>query len=228
MRVAPIRAGIASGAFNQLRPAGMEDIPALEALEAAAWPAPLQAKVDLIRHRFSLNHIVLVVDAGTYLAGAVCFVPTSETPFGAAGFPPSFGEFSSVPRSAPVQSIYAYNFCVHPAHRGESFVRGAIKDAIVAFRQTGARWLVGAGRCPSYAGSDSEGPERIRADPEFRAAIDRWAATGTMPAMQLLTRDPVLRFYHRMFNCRFVHLAQDFMPDDVSSGGHAVGFVRPL
>ena len=213
---------------GSLRAATMADIPALADLEAAAWPEALQAKEDLIRHRFTLGHMMMVVDAGRYLAGAVYFVSTSETPFDAARFPRSFAQFSSVTRSMPVNSVYAYNFCVHPAHRGERFLRQAIGAATLAFRQTGASWLFGAGRCPSYAGSAGEGPGKVSADAEFRAAIDGWAQTGQMPELAMLIRDPILRFYYRMFNCRFLHLARDFMPEDVSSGGHAVTFVQRL
>ncbi len=171
---------------------------------------------------------MVVADAGSYLAAVVSVVPTSETPFDAERFPRNFEQFSTLPRTEPVNSVYAYNLCVHPAHRGDTAARDVIGCGIELVRQEGAVWLAGDGRCPSYSGSGAIGPEGIRADPEFRAALDLWTATGERPPLQTLIRDPFLRFYYRILDCEFLYLLRDFLPQDTSSGGHHVIFVKNL
>ena len=215
-------------ALIDVRPMEPGEVPALAVLEAAAWPGPLQAREDLIRRRLALGHIMIVAAAADHLAAAACVIPTVELPFDPVQFPRDFEHFSSLPRTAPVNSIYAYNLCVHPAHRGETAAREIIQLGITTARGMGARWLVGDGRCPSYAGTDGEGPDKVRADPKFRAALDAWAATGERPSVATLIRDPVLRFYYRMLDCQFLHLAWNFLPQDTSSGGHRVIFAKTL
>ena len=211
-----------------VRPLEPSEVPALAALDAAAWPPSLQASEELIRRRLALGHTMLVVPAGDQLVAAVCFVATRELPFDAARFPRNFGEFSSLPRTEPVRSIYVYNLCVHPEHRGKNIVQSNLGAAIEFARALGARWLVGDGRCPSYAGTDGKGPEKVRASLEFRAALDEWAAGGKMPPVNVLIHDPVLRFYHRVLGCQFLHLAPNFLTQDTSSGGYRVIFVKDL
>src|SRR5579863_10382384 len=150
-----------------VRPMEPHEVPALAVLEAAAWPGPLQARQDLIRRRLALGHIMIVAAAADHLVAAACVIPTRETPHDESQFPRDFETFSSLPRSAPVNSIYAYNLCVHPAARGETAAREIIKFGITTSRAMGARWLVGDGRCPSYAGTDGKGPDRVQADPQF-------------------------------------------------------------
>jgi GNAT superfamily N-acetyltransferase len=205
-----------------------DEVTALAELEAAAWPAPLQAREELIRRRIALGHTIIVAAAQGHLAAASCVIPTTELPHDRARFPRDFESFSSLPRSAPVNSIYAYNLCVHPEHRGETLARDIIRVGIERARGMGARWLVGDGRCPSYAGTDGSGPDRVEVDYEFRAALDAWAATGISPPVEVLIRDPVLRFYYRMLDCEFLHLAWNFLPQDASSGGHRVIFAKAL
>lgn len=211
-----------------LRLAGVEDVSALAALEAAAWPGPLQASEDLIRHRLALGHGMIVAAMPDYLAAAVCVVPRAEPEFDAASFPREFSQFSTLPRSDPVRSVYAYNLCVHPSHRGERVVRDVISLGIQTILKWGARSIIGDGRCPSYAGSSGEGPDRARPDAVFHDALDSWAETGIRPPLEILIRDPVLRFYHRVLDCDFVHLARNFLPQDASSGGNRVIFVKQL
>jgi hypothetical protein len=228
MRYASVHGGIAPRPEYQLRHAGIEDIPALAALEAAAWPGPLQASQELFHRRLNLGHGIIVAATPEYLAAAVCVIPRAEPQFEAACFPRDFAAFSTLPRTDPVHSVYAYNLCVHPSHRGERVVRDVIGLGISTISEWGARWIIGDGRCPSYAGSGGEGPDRTRPDPVFRAALDQWAATGTRPPLDMLIRDPVLRFYHRVLDCEFVHLARNFLPPDASSGGNRVIFVKDL
>ena len=61
----------------RLRHAGIEDVPALAALETAAWPGPLQASEELIRRRLTLGHGIIVAATAEYpVAAAVCVIPS--------------------------------------------------------------------------------------------------------------------------------------------------------
>lgn len=201
----------------------------MAALEQAAWSGGLQAGVDTIRRRLALGHIMMVAEAADgRLAASVCFTPTAEEPFDRARFPASFAAFSALPRSEPIRSIYVYNLCVHPDFRGPATVRPLMAQTVATYLPLGARWLVGDGRCAAYAGSQPGAPDKVRADPVFRAAIDHWHRTGEQPADEVLMREPLLRFHRRQLRCRFLHLMPDFLPEDVSSGGFRVIFVADL
>jgi ribosomal protein S18 acetylase RimI-like enzyme len=214
--------------LTAVRPLGPDEVPALAALERAAWPGPLQASEERIARRLALGHCILVSAGPDYLVASLCFAPTREEPFDRSRFPRDFATFSSMPRSEPVRSCYVYNLCVHPAWRGAPVVRPLMRAGVEHARGLGARWLVADGRCPSYAGAIDEGPDKVRADPAFRAAIDAWAATGQQPPDEELLRDPLLRFYRRMVACQFLHLMPDFLPEDRGSGGYRVIFASDL
>ncbi len=212
-------------AVRLLRPG---EVSALAALERAAWPGPLQASEERIAMRLALGHCIFVAAGPDCLVASLCFVPTHAEPFDRDRFPRDFEAFSTLPRSAPVRSCYVYNLCVHPAWRGAPVVRPLMRAGVEHGRGLGARWLVADGRCPSYAGAVDEGPDKVRADPAFRAAIDAWAATGQQPPDEELLRDPLLRFYRRMVECQFLHLMPDFLPEDRGSGGYRVIFASDL
>jgi hypothetical protein len=99
-------------------------------------------------------------------------------------------------------------------------------QASLAFcRASRVRWIVGDGRCAAYRGSLPGAPDKVRADPQFRAAIEAWRRTGRKPPDRELIRDPLLRFHYRQLKCRFLHLMPDFLPEDLSSAGYRVIFV---
>lgn len=197
-------------------------------LERAAWPKALQASMDLIRRRIGVGHCFLVAEGEQGFQASACFVHTSEDPTDTARFPTSFEAFSTLPKRKPVLSTYVYNLCVHPSSRGSSIVR-RVGDAVIAeARNAGSRYLVGDGRCPSYAGAQGGNPDTVRLNQKFRTAIDRWRLTGIQPSDADLVEDPVLRFYKRILDCRFLHLAADFCPQDAASGGHRVIFAKVL
>lgn len=212
-----------------IRPLREEDVPAMVALEEAAWSASLRASEATIRRRLALGHVMTAAEAPDgRLAASVCFTPTAEDPFDRARFPKTFAAFSSLPRSEPVRSIYVYNLCVHPDFRGPATVRPLMATTVRSYLHLGARWLVGDGRCAAYAGAQPGAPDKVRADPVFRAAIDRWRQTGEQPPDEVLIREPLLRFHYRQLRCRFLYLMPDFLPEDVSSAGYRVIFVADL
>lgn len=213
-------------ALAEIRPLRLEEIPAMVALEEAAWSPPLRASEQMIRRRLELGHVMMVVHAKDgRLAASACFTPTSQEPFDRASFPATFVQFSSLPRTEPVRSIYVYNLCVHPAFRRLETVRSVMNATLAACRDLGARWIVGDGRCAAYRGSLPGAPDKVKADATFRAAIESWRQTGLQPPDEDLTRDPLLRLHYRQLKCRFLHLMPDFLPGDASSAGYRVIFV---
>jgi hypothetical protein len=205
-----------------------DDISAMWALEKAAWSPPLQADIGMMTARARLGHTFLGAWAGDELIASCCFALSRLDPFIAGEFPRTFDEFSSIARSMPPLSGYVYNFCVHPTRRGEHVVRPLIEAAIKIMRDNGCRYLVGHGRCPSYAGAAASAPDSVKFNPAFRSLIDNWRTTGVKPPDNEIILDPVLRFYKRVLSCEFVYLKPDFLPADTASGGHAVSFIKTL
>ncbi|WP_206525674.1 GNAT family N-acetyltransferase [Mesorhizobium sp. M7A.F.Ca.CA.004.05.2.1] len=210
--------------FQQLM---ADDVPGMAAMEAAAW-GRLGASEKTIHHRLSLGHTMILAMVENLVAGAICFVETSQDPHDTGRFPKTFSAYSSLARSRPARSLYVYNLGVRPEFRGTDMARRLLSQMSDYGRQVGARWLVGDGRCPSYAGAQDELPDKVRPDPEFRRTIDDWHRTGVMPSVESITRDPLLRFYNRVLRCEFLHLASDFLPEDMSSGGFRVIFAVDL
>lgn len=213
-------------AIAEISPLRPDEIPAMVALEEAAWSEPLRASESTIRRRLELGHVMMVARAKDgRLAASACFTPTADEPFDRSRFPSSFSAFSALPCSTPVRSIYVYNLCVHPAFRSLDTVRAVMVATLRAARDLGAEWIVGDGRCAAYRGSLPGAPDKVKADPKFRAAIESWRTTGEKPPDEDLIRDPLLRFHYRQLNCRFLHLMPDFLPEDLSSAGYRVIFV---
>lgn len=206
----------------------MSDLPLLMELEAAAWAGPLQASEATIRGRLALGHTMFGAIAGDVLAGTLCFTETSQDPLVRADFPANFDAFASLPRSEPVHALYAYNLCVRPSHRGGNTAIRLLKEMERHGRRLGARWLIGDGRCAAYAGSSGDDPDKVKADPRFRATIDRWNETGTPPPLEEIIRDPLLRLHYRVYNCEFLYVMPDFFPQDAASGGFRVISAKDL
>ncbi len=188
----------------------------------------MRASEATIRQRFAIGHEVLGVTSDATLVGAVCFVPTSEVPTNRARLPRRYAEFVSLPRSNPVRSVYIHNLAIDPRYRGGAMIWQLLAGLLSECRALGARWLVGNSRCAAYAGDEDPRGLRVPADPVFRAALDRWAASGRRPAEKTLQRDPLLRFYGQVLGCRFHSLAPDFAPKDHASGGYHVICVKDL
>ncbi len=204
------------------------DIGRLARLEAEAWPQALRANKQTIRMRLMRGHRVLVAETEDRFVAAAGFYHTAADPTNETAFPRDFQTFSTMHASTPVRSTYVYNLCVTPDQRGYGSAEHVIDAVIRDARAAGARFLVGDGRCPSYAGAIGSGPDRVQHDPLFRQAIDDWLRTGVRPELQLLIRDPVLRYYYRRLGCEFLHLAAGFLPEDGAAGGFRVIFLVRL
>ena len=215
-------------AAGGIRQATERDALAIAELEAASWPGPLQANDALVRRRFEMGHTMIVAEAGSRLIGAICFVATDNEPLHRDTFPRTFSKFSSIRRSEPPRSLYTYSLCVRPEYRGTKTVNGLLRALIDHGKRSGVRWLVGDGRCPSYAGALIDTPDTVQLDPKFRESIDQWMLSGNMPVVSEITRDPLLRFYHRTLGCQFLHLMPNFLPEDTASGGFRVIFAIDL
>ncbi|RWQ36640.1 MAG: GNAT family N-acetyltransferase [Mesorhizobium sp.] len=207
----------------RFHPLDKEDVPRMAEMENAAW-GPLGAGADTIRRRLSLGHTMIAASVDDLVAGAICFVETNQDPHDTAKFPKTFSAYSSMGRSEPALSLYVYNLGVRPEFRGTDIARRLLSELIEHGRRVGARWLVGDGRCPSYAGAQHDTPDKVLPDQRFRATIDDWHRTGVTPPVKSIIRDPLLRFYRRVLNCEFLHLAPGFLPEDASSGGYRVIF----
>lgn len=203
------------------------DIPLMVAMETAAWGS-LGASEETIRRRLLLGHVMIVAMVENAIAGAICFVETSQDPRQTENFPRTFAAYCSLARSEPARSLYVYNLGVRPEFRGTDMARRLLSQLIDHGRQVGVRSLVGDGRCPSYAGAQDDFPDKVRPDPAFRQIIDDWHRTGVMPSVKSITKDPLLRFYRRVLHCEFLHLAPNFLPEDLSSGGFRVIFAVDL
>lgn len=217
-----------SNAAVLLRPLKIDDMPLLMELEAAAWAPLLRASEATIRGRLALGHTMFGAIDGDVLAGTLCFTETNENPLLRADFPTNFDAYSSLPRSEPVYALYAYNLCVRPSHRGSNTAIRLLKEMERHGRRLGARWLIGDGRCSSYAGSSSEDHDHVKADPRFRATIDLWNETGIRPPLEEIIRDPLLRMHYRVYNCEFLYVMPDFFPQDATSGGFRVISAKDL
>ncbi|RWO40012.1 MAG: N-acetyltransferase [Mesorhizobium sp.] len=203
------------------------DVPLMADMETAAW-GQLGAGEDIVRRRILLGHTMIVASVEDLIAGAICFVETHQDPHDTMNFPKTFAEYSSTTRSGPVLSLYVYNLGVRPEFRGTPLARSLLDEMISYGRRAGARWIVGDGRCPSYAGAQHQTPDKVLPDPEFRRTIEDWHRTGRMPSVDAIIRDPLLKFYRRTLQCEFLHLAPGFLPEDKSSGGYRVIFVKDI
>ena len=211
-----------------MRQLDAEDIPLLMELEMTAWAAPLQASEAVIRYRLALGHTMFGAIDGNVLAGTICFTETSQDPLVRADFPENFDAYASLPRSEPVHALYAYNLCVRPSHRGGNTAVRLLKAMEDHGRRLNARWLIGDGRCSAYAGSSGDEYDKVRADPQFRASIDRWHKSGIRPPLDEIIRDPLLRLHYRVYDCEFLYVMPNFFPQDATSGGFRVISAKDL
>lgn len=203
------------------------DLPAIDLLEKACWPAELQASAALLESRFDSGHTMVGAWLENRLLGLIAYRHVMFDPGDIEAFPKNFVEFASGQRQDQFNAVYGYNMSVHPEMRGSSLIHNLLSGAIDRVRAEGCRYIVGDGRCPSYNGGEESG-KIIRQSPVFKAAIDRYMQGGTFPTMEEFLADPALRFFHRTMHCRFVRVLPDFFPGDRASGGYRVIYCAEL
>jgi hypothetical protein len=206
----------------------VDDVPRIAKLDYESWPEPLRVSEANVARRFELGHLMLGIEHGSTLLGVVAFsyAPWSPQPNGA--FPTTNAQFNSQQHSKQHNAAFAYNLVVRPCLRGSSISRRLIAAGLAQVRRDGCDHLLGHARCPSYNGSDVAKIEHFSANTIFRRAIDDAVRSDTVPALEILLLDPVLRFYYRALRCTFVRAMPGFLPEDEASGGMAVRFVKRL
>jgi hypothetical protein len=206
----------------------VDDAPRIAQLDCESWPQALRVSETTVVHRFELGHSMLGVEHDDELLGVVAFSYTSWSPQPTDTFPVSNAQFNSQPHDEQHNCAFAYNLVTHPKLRGSSISRRLIAAGLAQLRCDGCEYLLGHARCPSYNGSDVPGIEHFSANIAFRHAIDDAVQADTLPGLDVLLLDPVLRFYYRALRCTFVRIMPGFLPDDEASGGNAVRFFKRL
>ncbi len=206
----------------------VDDAPRIAQLDCESWPYPLRASEATVAHRFELGHLMLGIEHDSALLGVVAFSYTSWSPQRSDAFPISNAQFNSQPHNEQHNCAFAYNLVTHPKLRGSTISRRLIAAGLARLERDGCEYLLGHSRCPSYDGSEVPEIEHFDANTAFRRAIDDAVHTDSLPALDVLLLDPVLRFYYRALNCTFVRIMPGFLPEDEASGGNAVRFVKHL
>ncbi len=205
-----------------------KNIPAILELEDACWLPEIRASEETLRKRFELGHISMGIFVGNKLVGLTSFSYTRFSPDNLDGLPGTFSEFSSRPRCNDYNTAYVYNLNIHPDYRGKTLTRKLVWATVDRFRKDNCSYLLGAGRCPSYNGSQGAGTEAIEPSHAFRRTIDSAMQSGKLPATGELIVDPVLRFYRRTLGCKFLRVTAEFLPGDTPSGNFGVIFYKAL
>lgn len=208
------------------------DIPAISALENASWPQALQANPATIAHRMALHHVMLGAFQFEQLIGLAAWRYGMFDPSELSAYPDCFEELANTANTSPFNAAYAYNFVLSPAIRktrhSPQISRSLINEGIDILIADGCKYLVGASRCPSYAGSEDDS---IKCKPSslIKHAIDISRQSSSVGDLDIPWQaDPVLSFYKQTIDCRFTHVIPAFMPEDKASGGHAIGFYKVL
>jgi len=213
---------------HRVKTMGVEDIAEILELENLCWLPEIRANEATLRTRFEMGHISIGMLVNEKLIGMTSFSYTHFSPDDSNGFPNTFREFSSRPQLDDHNTAFVYNLNIHPDYRGDTLTRELIWAGIDRLREDNCVYMLGASRCPSYNGSQGPDIETIQASPEFRKTIGNAIQTGRLPATRQLIVDPVLRFYRRTLDCKFLRVVPDFLPGDKPSGNFGVIFYKTL
>jgi hypothetical protein len=205
----------------------LADIEAISSYEQTAWPQAIQASYQTLKSRLELNHFMLGIWRDDQLVGLASWRRAWFDPTSKLAFPTTFNEFSNTANATPYNAAFAYNLSIRPDMRGTEMTRALVQAVIEHAKLDNCQYLVGDGRCPSYNGSDSS-TEHITQSSKFKIAIDHQLQSDERPTLEEYLADPILCFYHRMLNCTFLWTMQNFIPSDISSGGHRVIFYKSL
>lgn len=212
--------------FKQLSSEYLDDI---AALEASAWPTPLRASSALIEQRLRWNHVMLGAFRKNHLVGITSWRYDHFDP--ANPMPENFDAFANRPNGPSYNAAFVYNFAITPALRntkpGGALALSLISEGIKILIENRCIYLVGASRCPSYAG-DNESPNRCHHAPQLQSAIEGYRTESILDRTLPWQQDPVLSFYKQALDCTFQQTLPGFMPEDRASGGYAIGFYKKL
>jgi glyoxylase-like metal-dependent hydrolase (beta-lactamase superfamily II) len=167
-------------------------------LEKQSWVPELQAGRELISTRIRQGHRILGLEKDAELLGMVCWrYSTFSIQSGKERFPLSFAEFSSNQSDSDQkpQSAFIYNVGVKAGFRQGGAGSLLLQEAFQKIREYGISQVFVDCRMPSYNGSQILPNERIKPNPEFKAAIDGFFASGQVPNKSKFALDPRLRFY---------------------------------
>lgn len=209
------------------------DIPAILALETASWPHGLRVDPATLGERLSSGHVMLGAFQHDELIGIAAwrygmFDPNSPHPY-----PLDFNTFANTPNAQGFNAAYVYNFALSPSIRktrqGINIGLSLISAGINILITDGCKYLVGASRCPSYAGCNDDSI-KCKHSVKLKSAIDGLGLSGDIKTELDIPwqDDPVLSFYKHALDCKFVTILPCFMPEDTASGGYAIGFYKEL
>jgi hypothetical protein len=209
------------------------DIYDVLSLETVSWPHALRASRSTIERRFTTHHTMLGALQHDVLVGIAAWRYDTFDPSLSHPYPKDFDAFSNRPSCRESNAAYVYNFALSPTIRktrqganiGLSLITAGI-DILIA---NGCKYLVGASRCPSYAGDNNDSMQG-KSITHLKAAIDNLASgAATSDDLDIpWQEDPVLSFYKHALNCKFTAVLPGFMTEDRASGGHAIGFYKVL
>ena len=208
--------------------AGPADIGPVMDLEVKAFDPELQASRETVLKRFALGHHMLVARLrdpaeNGRLVGQIGFSFIRFSPEDPSAYPTTFKAHSSQPVLPDANTVCLYSLGVDPTARQVILFRDLLESALELGREAGMVHAVADGQLPSFNGN-----EQVKARPEIRRMVERFLATGAMPADAEFLHDPALAMYRRLTGCRFYKLLPDFIPEDTASGGWRVLLYRIL
>ncbi|MDQ6928493.1 MAG: GNAT family N-acetyltransferase [Actinomycetota bacterium] len=196
---------------------GATDIDRIMDLEQQAFEPSMQADRKTVLQRFSLGHHMVGAPHDDRLVGSIAFSAARLGDDPVVGLPSTFKEYSCQPVPPDPDTLCIYSLGIEPSARGLGVTRTLIHAAFAWGRAQRLPRVIADGPLPSLAGNEQVAPR-----PATRRMIDRYVATGEMPADDELLQDPVLNLYRRLTGCRFKALLRDFIPADTASEGWRV------
>jgi hypothetical protein len=195
----------------------IDDLDDISDLESNVWPVQLRASKDCLEKRLLWGHTMMGAFRENRLSGIASWRYDKFDPDNASTMPQSFNQFSNQPNVTPSNAAFVYNFALLPGIRNGRIGPNLITESTKILFENHCQYLVGASRCPSYSSAN----QKLQLD--IRNAISHYSSDE--PPWLL---DPVLNFYSRTLNCIFTEPIANFMPEDLESGGYAIGFYKTL
>lgn len=195
----------------------IEDLDDIVYLESNVWPAQLRASKDCLEKRLLWGHTMLGAFRDNHLSGIASWRYSKFDPDNPSTMPQSFNQFSNQPNITPSNAAFVYNFALLPEIRNGRVGPNLIAEGTKILLENHCQYLVGASRCPSYSS------ENRKLQMSIHNAINHYPLDESSWLL-----DPVLNFYRRTLACTFTEPIANFMPEDLESGGYAIGFYKTL